>query len=298
MDRTLQYLIRQEFCPDGIWQLSNVMKSVLKYHIFRLPKDEVLESETRYPKSPAAMRAFLVRFFTRHYFQTQNSLLDYMTSNEFLNLLVSGKLQTLDVGCGPAIASLAITDMLACVLEHLENAGEWPRGAAVKLTYVLNDTSGICLGTGQRMLTDYYNIARRHNGRVVHGRVFSMQKAFPDNMSQLRRIKLNLGTYDMAIFSYVVSPLNEDKGFDGLVNGLLNIEELCSHNERILILQDRFKAARVRQMSRAIDISSHKEELIQHVYPSRNASETYTYSYYCCLYAPDREKIIGKSCVA
>lgn len=298
MNRTLQNLIRGEFCPNGIWQLSNVMKSVLKYEISRLPKGEVSESETRYPESPSAMKAFLIKFFTRHYFQAQHSLFDYMTSNEFLSLLTSGKLLILDVGCGPAVASLAITDMLACILEHLENMGECSKGTIVKLTYVLNDISGICLGTGQRMLTNYYYIARRYSSGIIHSRTISIQKAFPDNMSQLRQVRLNLGTYDMAIFSYVVSPLNEDKGFNSLVNGLLNIGKLCSHNGRILILQDKFQASLVRQMSKAMDVSSHKEELTQHVYPSRNANETYTYSYYRCLYAPDREKIVGKSCVA
>jgi len=298
MNRTLQNLIREEFCPNGIWQLSNTMKSVLKREISRLPKGEVSESETRYPESPSAMRAFLIKFFTRHYFQTQHSLFDYMTSNEFLSLLASGKLLILDVGCGPAVASLAITDMLACILEYLENMGECSKGTILKLTYVLNDISGICLGTGQRMLTNYYLIGRRYGSGIIHSRTISTQKAFPDNMSQLRRVRLNLGTYDMATFSYVVSPLNEDKGFNGLVNGLLNIGKLCSHNGIILILQDRFQAALVRQMSRAIGISSHKEELTQYVYPSRNANETYTYSYYRCLYAPDREKIVRKSHVA
>ena len=27
----------------------------------------------------------------------------------------------LDIGCGPAVASLAITDMLTCILRHLES---------------------------------------------------------------------------------------------------------------------------------------------------------------------------------
>ena len=298
MSLTLHRNVESDLCPDGIWQLTNVMKSLLKVQISQLPKAAVSESETRYPTTPAGMRAFLDVFFTRHYFQTQRSLFDYMTSNEFLSILTSGKLQILDVGCGPAVASLAITDMLVCILEHLKDIGEWPKGKTVKMTYVLNDTSGICLGTGQRMLSDYFRVSGGYRRGVIHSRTISTQKAFPGNMNQLRRTKLNLGTYDMATFSYVVVPLNEDKGFNGLVNGLLDIEKLCSHNGRILILQDRFQAALVRRISRTIGISSHKGELTQNVYSSENTNETYTYSYYYCLYRPRGEATVRARSIA
>lgn len=298
MNRTLQNLIRKELCPDGIWQLTDAMKSVLRYQIFRLPKREVSKTDIRYPDTPASMRAFLEVFFTRHYFQIQNSLISYMVSQDFLDIVNSGHLRILDVGSGPAVASLAITDMLASILGHLKDMGEWPKGKIVKVTYVLNDTSGICLGTGQRMLTDHFHISRRYNRGIARSRTIIVQKAFPDNMNQLRRVRLNLGTYDIAIFSYVVSPLNEDKGFDSLVRGLLNIEKLCSRNGRMLILQDRFKASLIRQISKAIGISSHKEDLTQYVYPNRNTNETYTYSYYHCLYAAGRETVVRASSIA
>lgn len=297
MNRTLQNFVLKELCPDGIWQLTDIIKSVLRYQISHLPKSKVSEDETRYPQSPAGMRAFLVKFFTRHYLQTQNSLVDYMTSQDFFDIIRSGHLRILDIGSGPGVSSLAITDMLAYILEHLRDVGEWSESKIIKVDYVLNDTSGICLGTGQHMLTDYFRISRRYNKGIIHGRTISIQKAFPDNMNQLRRVKFNLGTYDIVTFSYVVSPLNEDKGFKGLVRGLLNIEKLCSRNGRILILQDRFQAALVRQISRAVDISSHEEESTQQLYPKRNTNEIYTYSYYSCLYAPTEEMIVRKSSV-
>ena len=295
MNRTLQNFVLKELCPDGIWQLTDIIKSVLRYQISHLPKSKVSEDETRYPQSPAGMRAFLVKFFTRHYLQTQNSLVDYMTSQDFFDIIRSGHLRILDIGSGPGVSSLAITDMLAYIMEHLRE--EWSESKIIKVDYVLNDTSGICLGTGQHMLTDYFRISRRYNKGIIHGRTISIQKAFPDNMNQLRRVKFNLGTYDIVTFSYVVSPLNGDKGFKGLVRGLLNIEKLCSRNGRILILQDRFQAALVRQISRAVDISSHEEESTQQLYPKRNTNETYTYSYYSCLYAPTEEMVVRKSSV-
>ena len=298
MSRTLKNLLLKELCPYGIWQLTDVMKSGLRYQISRLPKKKVSEDETRYPQSPAGMRAFLVKFFARHYLQTQNSLVDYVTSQDFVDVFMSGHLRILDVGSGPAVASLAITDMLACFLEHLKYTGEWAKSKTVKVDYVLNDTSNICLGTGQRMLADYFRINRRYNNAIIHNRTISIQKDFPDNINQLRRIRFNLGTYDIVIFSYVISPLSEDKGFSALVNGLLHIERLCSRKGRILILQDRFQAALVRRMSRAIGIPNQEEESTQHIYPNRNMSETYTYSYYRFLYAPAERMIISHSSVA
>jgi len=298
MNETLQNFVLRELCPDGVWQLSDVVKSLLTYQISRLPKGEVSEDETRYPQSLTGMRAFLSKFFARHYFQTQNSLFNYMTSQDFFDVFRHGHLRILDVGSGPAVASLAITNVLLCVLEHLKGIGKWPKGKIVKVEYVLNDTSGICLGTGQHILSDYFRITGRNNTGIIHSRTTRIQKAFPDNMNQLRRIAHNLGPYDIVTFCYVVSPLNEDKGFDGLVNGLLDIERLCNIDGRILILQDRFQAGLVRRMSTTIGVSSRKEESTQQVYPSKNTDETYTYTYYRCLYAPSKEMTIKQSYVA
>jgi len=298
MNRTLENLTREELCPNGIWQRTNVVKSLLRHQICRLPKSEVSKIRTRYPQSQAEMKVFLVKFFTRHYFQTQNSLVDYMTSQKFLDIVMSGRLRILDVGSGPAVASLAITEMLACIIEHLKYTEEWPKGKTVKITYVLNDTSNICLGTGQRMLTDYFRISRGCNRDIIHSQTISIQKAFPDNMNRLQRVRFHLGAYDMAIFSYVISPLNEDKGFNGLVNGLLDVERLCNHNGKILILQDRFQTSLIRRVSRTIAASSKKQVLTQHVYPRRNKKETYTYTYYHCLYEPVRKVIFKQSFVA
>jgi len=286
MSETLKILVHKRLCPDGIWQLSDAVRSVLRYQMSRLPRSNVSEADTRYPTTPASMRAFLNVFFARHFFQSQNSLVDYMTSQDFLNIVGSGHLRILDIGSGPAVASLAVTDMLACLVEHLENAGEWPKGKSLNITYVLNDTSGICLGTGQDILHNYFRMKTGHNKNIVNNHIISIHKAFPDNMSQLQRVRLNFGTYDIIIFSYVISPLNEENGFDSLVNGLLNVERLCNHRGSVLILQDKFQTLLVRRVSKALGISSEKQVLTQQVYPKRNDNETYTYVYYSCLYAP------------
>jgi len=292
MDETLEHLIREELCPNEIWQLTNSVKSVLIYQILRLPKREVSKLEMRYPKNPAEMRAFLVKFFTRHYFQIQNCLINYMTSQDFLDLIKLGYLRILDIGSGPAVASLAITDMLSCILKHLGYLGAWPKGKTIKVSYVLNDTSSICLDTGQRMLTDYFRNRRGSVREIINSKIINIQKAFPDNKNLLQQAGFNLTAYDMIVFSYVISPLNENLGFNKLVDGLLNTEKLCRHNGRILIVQDKFEASLMRRISRAIGTSSNKQVLTQYVYPKRNENEIYTYIYYCCLYAPTRKMVV------
>lgn len=297
MNRTLKDLVLKDLCPDGIWQMTDVMKSVLRYHTSRLPNSKVSEDETRYPRSPAAMRAFLVKFFVRHYLQTQNSMLDYMTSQDFLETIGDRHLRILDIGSGPAVTSLAITDLLACVIRHLRDQGDRSRNKII-VDYILNDISSFCLGTGQQMLTDYFRIYTRRSSQITPSHTLRLEKAFPKNMNQLRRIKDKLGPYDIATLSYVVSSLNEDTSFKALIDGLLNIESLFSRNGRILILQDKFQPAIMRKISRALGISRQKEESTQEVYPKRNTNETYTYSYYSCLYPPSRNELVRQKSVA
>ncbi len=120
MNITLKDQLLQEFRPNGIWQLSDITKSILRRQISHLPQSRVTEDETRYPESPEAMKAFLIKFFARHYLQTQNSLIEYFTSQDFHNIIRLGHLRILDIGSGPAVASLAITDMLASLVKHLK----------------------------------------------------------------------------------------------------------------------------------------------------------------------------------
>ncbi len=144
MKKTLLTLVQEELCPNGVWQLRDTMESVLRCQILKLPKRDVSKDESRYPVTREGMRAFLDIFFARHYFQTQNSLIDYMTSVEFLNRLASGKLQILDVGCGPSVASLAITDMLDSILRNLVEIDGWPKSKTVKINYVFGLTPENC----------------------------------------------------------------------------------------------------------------------------------------------------------
>ena len=286
MDKALGDFVYEELCPDGIWRLPDIVQSLLRYHIARLPKREVSKTDTRYPIDRPSMRAFLKVFFSRHYFQVQNSLIDYIIPEDFLDAVGSGHLRILDVGSGPAVASLAITALLRCVLEGVIHLGYWPKARVVKVTYLLNDISPICLGTGQRMLADYFSLSTSSGSPVAHNLTISMREAFPDNMYKIRWIARSLGGYDMTVLSYVVMPLGEDSGLNALANGLLSIEQLCSGTGRILLVQDKYNESFMRRLGKAIGVSVHKQELTQEIYPDRNSYETYTYTYYSCLYGP------------
>ena len=292
VNKALFNRVQEKVCPNNVWDLTDAVRSVLRYQINQLPRRRVSESETRYPTTPAGMRSFLETFFTRHYFQVQNSLIKYLVSEDALSILRERQLRILDIGSGPAVASLAITDMLALVLKQLNDAGSWLGRGRLRLIYVLNDTAGICLGTGQRMLDDYFSTRGEHRDWVTDGGTFGVQKAFPANMRQLQRIAHNMGGYDVAVFSYVLTPLKEDVGLSALVGGMSAIESLCNSGGRMLILQDKFKAGLMQRVSGLLGKSNHKEELTQRACPGRDENDTHTYSYYSCLYIPMKDNVM------
>jgi len=126
-------------------------------------------------------------------------LLDYMTSEDFLCQLSTPELKILDIGCGPAVASLAITDLLACILRHLRNTGWRLNIHRIRASYVLNDTANICLGTGQELLGNYHRLSTQHQSKLVHVKTLTVEKDFPFNMTQLKRICQNIGAYNIVI---------------------------------------------------------------------------------------------------
>ena len=287
MNKTLQGKLLNKLSPNGEWELSDIVKSLLKYYIIRLPKKEVTEEETRYPINPSGMRVFLTKFFSRHYLQTQNSLIKYVCSDDFINIVNTGRINILDVGSGPAVASLAITDIVVNIIKYLKDRGVWHRGKRLEFNYILNDTSNICLGTGQNMIKDYFNRSRHMTVTYTH--LFSISKAFPDNMSQLKRISIQSGDYDIVTFSYVIYPLIEDNNFKSLIKGFLDIERLCSNCAGILILQDKYKRTLMHRLCNTLGVQSKKEISEQDIFPKRNDNETYTYTYYSCLYIPQKK---------
>lgn len=274
------------------------MKSLLRYQIGRLPRRKVSEDETRYPQTPEGMRAFLEVFFTRHYFQVQNSLVKYLVSDEGQSILRKGHIRILDIGSGPAVASLAITDMVAHVVKHLVDSGESQKCSKVRATHVLNDTESICLGVAQIMLGNYFKTAGERRKWITPLQAFTSQVEFPANLKQLRRVGRNIGGYDLVVLSYVLTPLKEGPGLSALAAGLSDLEGLCGNQGRILILQDRFRASLIRKVAGLVGRSAGKEELTQRTDYTKNDNSVHTYSYYTCLYSPEEGKAAQKKRIA
>ncbi len=287
MSNELYEKVIEEICQNGNWQLGDVMEKLLKLQINRLPRRDVPEEEARCPTSPAGMRAFLDTFFARHYFQVQNSLLEYLTSENFLELLNTQDLNILDIGAGPAVASLAITDIIVRTITQMGRISVKPNPKIVKIRYVLNDTSNICLGTGQELIKNYFKLNHRENRGLFPVGTFSLEKEFPASISQMRRICRNLGFYSIIVLSYVVNPLSEEQGFADTIRGLKQVETMCNPIGRLLIVQDKFSESVVRRIARLMGESCQKDVLTQFVYSSKNNNDSYAYQYYCCLFNPN-----------
>ena len=127
--------LRDVICPAGHWELSPIMENLLQDQIRRLPDKTVSTEEGRHPRTSGGIRGFLREYFVRHFFQVQDSVLSLLTEG---NLATSGPktLHIIDIGCGPATASLAVTDLLGTLTSSSRMAN-----APSILQYTLNDVS-------------------------------------------------------------------------------------------------------------------------------------------------------------
>lgn len=281
--KDIKEFLTKQLCPNDQWQLSTAMERVLRRQINRLPKDCVSDQEARYPTTPAGMRVFLQKFFVRHYLQIQDSLLDFITSEESVNILQGGKLQILDVGSGPAVASLAITDLLLSVLDILYSQSKFLWHSQIDITYILNDPENICLGTGKQMLNGYLS-GNQNTKRHFNERIITVEKPFPDNIGQLSRISNNIGEYNIVCMSYVIIPMYEDKGIPLITKGVNSLIPCCNSENRILITQDRFREMLIRRVAKELHVRCEKSNITQKVYDQENKNNVYTYTYYRSLF--------------
>ena len=169
--------IKAILAPDGCWQIQEDILEILQQEINRLPnKKDVSEQQCRYPETPAAMRAFLEKFFVRHFFQVQDSLLTDDVFKLILNIFnASGPVTILDVGAGPAVASLGLLNVLS-------QCGMMRQNTAIRI--IMNDTSKICLESGQRMLDAFICKNNKHIPKLS---VQQLNTQFPENLSAIKR---------------------------------------------------------------------------------------------------------------
>lgn len=236
------------------------------------------------------MRAFLETFFTRHLFQLQRSLTEYIASPDLQKTLRFSPLCLLDIGSGPAVASLAILDLIHRMrLSANPRTCIWP----FRMVHVLNDTSSVCLATGKRMLTACHRLARADGLTLYDDRIFTLSAAFPRNMQQVQHLASFLGGYDIIILSYVVSPLIDDHGLQDLVAAVELLGRLCRAHGRVLIIQDRFQESIIQHLAHLLNAECREQTVIQEIYPPRGDNERYTYTYYDCLYTPRGNRLLN-----
>ncbi len=275
--------VRDELCHNGVWKISDDLERILNRQINRFPKRETNDEETRYPEDKASMGAFLDKFFPRHYFQVQNSIIEYMTSDEFVDLIKTGTVNILDIGSGPAVASLAITDILVGVLKTLE------LNKMVSINYILNDPINICLGVGKDLLNSYFLTLKKGKTGICNNIILAIAQKFPSNVKQLARINKNYGEYSIVNFSYVATPLREQETLNEIRNGFSQIESMSSPKGKILILQDKYKESLIKSITKEIGESYKEKHLNQYVYSSDNSNEVQSYTYFGCLYSPQNK---------
>ena len=148
-DPSLATAIRRIAAPNNVWTMQEAPLKLLAEALRRLPRGNVSDEERRYPTTPQGMRAFLDGFFARHFFQIQDSLVEYFASPIFEAVAQRGHIHVADVGSGPSVASLAIADLASAAIATLRQAGRLRGSGRLTVHVTLNDTSEICLDEGR-----------------------------------------------------------------------------------------------------------------------------------------------------
>lgn len=267
------------------WELTSTIGNLLKHAISSLPKhNNVSTSETRYPESQEGMRAFYEKFFARHFFQIQDSLLE---TDSLVNLIcaIRGKrLNIADIGCGPAIGTLAVLDL---VQQLQAKYSVLPKTQTpLTLSVVLNDTSPICLEFGKTMIEA---LLPRLNYPVEIKTIRYLKEPFPESIRELRRFICQDGMFNLGIMSYVLIPLKEQLTYTKLCAAIDSFIRLFYPlNCSCLIIQDRFRELLIRRVSRLLNSSSEKCQLTQKVYDPDNSNEFQTYTYFRSIISSNR----------
>jgi hypothetical protein len=274
-DQNLRAAIQEALAPNGVWELQGNMGPLFSGSIARLPKGDVSDEERRYPTTKTGLRAFMDGFFARHYFQVQDSLLDFFASPAFSAIVRRGTLHIADVGCGPSVASLAILNMASVATQLVSGASRASGPLTVHVT--LNDTSDVCLDEGRSLLNDY---SRYLANPVRVGRVLPLSTPFPKSLVQLRRITGMTMPFDVCCLGYVLIPLTEQIGTSATAEGIRQLARTGNTRDgQLLLTQDKFREELHGDICQALRISGEMVDLKQRVYDSQNQNEEQTYTY-------------------
>ena len=267
---------RERVAPSDIWKLDPVLEALLKRQIYSLPSTKNLSKlECRYPEDKKSLRAFLDKFFARHLFQVQNAILQQDTFERLLQAIRNENVTIADIGCGPAVASIAILNLISHICVKTKKA--------IKVSVVLNDNATEILSVGKSMLDTY---AKQLNNIYVTQNI-ALDTPFPDSMVQLRRISNMLAPYDLCCLSYVLIPLKEEASYNKINEQLQNLVGCCNSRGTGLIVQDKFRESLARHLGSLLKASVKKLNLCQKIYDSNNSFSEYSYDYFRIAFFPD-----------
>jgi SAM-dependent methyltransferase len=278
---------KQKFTNDGVWELDIEIEQMLKRQIMSLPpSDNLSKQEYRYPEDKTSLRGFLDKFFARHFFQVQNAILQPDCFERILATIRNGNVTIADIGCGPAVASLALIKLFSYISDYMHRP--------VNFTIVLNDTVPEMLAVGCKMLNTYKN---RLAGINI-SRIINIGTPFPESMVQLRRISSMLNQYDICCLSYVLLPLKEEATYMQMRQSLKNLFGYLKPTGVGLITQDKFRESLARRVGSLLNSSTQKMSLRQKVYDSKNSCDELLYEYFRILVLPEiTQGVSNKFCL-
>ncbi|MBL7107534.1 MAG: hypothetical protein ISS77_08020 [Phycisphaerae bacterium] len=268
--------IRQNFTNDGVWELDVEIEQILKRQIMSLPSsDNLSKQECRYPEDKLSLRGFLDKFFARHFFQVQNAILQPSCFERILTAIKNGNVTIADIGCGPAVASLALVNLLSYISHNMHRP--------VTVNIVLNDTVPEMLAAGYKML----NIYKNRLTSVNISRIISIDTPFPESMVQLRRISNILNRYDICCLSYVLLPLKEEATYMQMQQSLKILFSYLKPTGVGVITQDKFRESLARRLGSLLNSSTQKITLRQKIYDSKNTCNELLYEYFRITVLPE-----------
>lgn len=269
--------IREEIVRDNIWTLDDKLEEILERQISSLPPpNNSSGAECTYPIDEPSLRGFLDRLFARHFFQIQNAILQQDTFERLISAVQCRNITIADIGCGPAVASTAVLNIVSNVCCKLNKN--------IYVNIVLNDICIEALAVGRKMLETY----AKHLYGICKLNILALDTPFPNSMVQLRRISRMLDPYDICFLPYVLDHVKEDYSYENICQQLELLAGLCKPIGFILDLQDKFRENFARRIGHLLKTSVNKLNLRQKVYDSTNSCEEYSYNYFRTVIFPNR----------
>ncbi|MBL7215942.1 MAG: hypothetical protein ISS71_09720 [Phycisphaerae bacterium] len=266
--------VLEDLCPDGVWQLSEPLETMVNKTIRKLPKKEVTTQERRYPTTHEGMRACLDGFFARHFFQVQDAALNRVVSEDFLPLLKKGRVRILDIGAGPGVTTLGVVDVLRSVIQSAQIT------RPVVFDCVFNDPCQLCLSYCRHFSNRYF---QRFKDQVLPGQMISVAEPFPECGPHLDRIAQLAGKFDIILLSYILDPLFESYDKEQLKKGFEKLQRHTGSRGFVVAVQDRFHERFIRKAAGMLETRVKFHTLKQKIYSEENSNDFQNYYFFSTI---------------